>query len=57
LLKFQKSIGDPKCGCKSVDNGNLCLVPSSHSVVSPIAGVKRSKSTKKKTKKPAAATV
>lgn len=57
LLKFQKSIGDPKCGCKSVDNGNLCLVPSSHSVVSPIPGVKRSKSTKKKTKKPAAATV
>lgn len=40
LLKFSTTAPDPQCGCHCVTKGNLCLVPSHASVVTPVPGIK-----------------
>lgn len=45
LLTFGKNV-DPKCKCECVQYGNLCLIPTSISVVEAVAGEKGSTSKK-----------
>lgn len=40
LLKFATNSHNPKCGCKSVPNGKLCLLPFTLAPVKPVAGQK-----------------
>jgi hypothetical protein len=45
LIPFRKG-RDPKCGCKCVPIGNLCLLPSGGKFAKPSAGVKPAKKAK-----------
>jgi len=47
LLKFCSSFKDPQCGCRCVESGNLCLIPSAVAKIAPVAGAKKSKSAQK----------
>lgn len=47
LLRFTVDSPDPQCGCRCVQAGNLCLLPSSLPKPAPRAGVKRTRSRKK----------
>lgn len=43
LLKFSINAKDPQCGCGSVQEGNLCLIPSDVPMSTPLAAVKKTR--------------